>query len=157
MLKYIKILLLGFFVVTCSVSCAKKIDINKLSDAYATIQGKNLEFSKNRDKWIIINYWATWCAPCRSEIKEINKLIARYPNTVYVIGVALEPLSENLLEKAVIELGFTYPVVNIDLINDWFHVDTEVFPTTYIINPQGKLVKTFVGAVSYSDLESIIS
>lgn len=156
MFKYIKIILMSFFVIACSISCAKKIDIDKLSGAYSTVQGQHLDFSSNKNKWIVINYWATWCAPCKSEVKEINKFISRNVDKVYLVGVALEPLKDNLLSKAIDDFGIEYPVVNIDLINDWFKVDTEMFPTTYLINSNGKLVKTFIGAVSANELESAI-
>lgn len=144
-----------FTIFLCLVltSCQKELKLENMQEIYQSVQGEQLDFSAHKNKWLVINYWATWCAPCRDEIKEINKLVdTKTNNQVLVLGVTLEPIQDIALLGALQKLDIHYSVLRQDIINEWLGIETEAFPSTYIINPDGRLVKSFLGPIKYTDL-----
>lgn len=125
--------------------------------SYESVQGEKIQLV-NSKQWLIINYWASWCSPCREEISELNKLFDKYSSEINLIGVTLEPLDNDILLHAVNDLSIHYPVITNDVLSDNYNVDTEAFPTTYVIdNNSNKLVKAFYGPVTYQQLVEVIN
>lgn len=123
---------------------------------FDSVQGDTVTLV-NGKQWLIINYWASWCSPCREEIVELNKLFDTYASKINLIGVTLEPLDNDILSHAVKDLNIHYPIITNDVLSENFNVDTEAFPTTYIIdNDNNKLVTAFYGPVTYQQLVDVI-
>ncbi|HQR50912.1 MAG TPA: TlpA disulfide reductase family protein [Methylophilaceae bacterium] len=118
--------------------------------------GKTHALSAYKGKWVVVNYWATWCPPC---LEEIPDLIALHETRkdLAVIGIALEYDNAREVARFVDDNLMSYPVVLGDDKVTAQIGPASVLPTTYIYNPQGKLVKTKRGMITRKDVEQVIS
>ncbi len=155
MLASIKTLLTYWLMLLISLS-----SLNALSqDAFTLtdLKGKTHQLDAYRGKWVIVNYWATWCPPCLEEIPDlVNFYDSRKDSDVMVIGVVFDYKTLEEVETYVDDMLMSYPVV---LGGDQAVKQigaAEVLPTSYIYNPQGKLIKVKRGIVSREYLETII-
>ena len=101
-------------------------------------------------QWTIVNYWASWCGPCQMEVPELNLLASE--NNIRVIGVNADFLPESQTRAAIKQLNIKYPVLLEDPSSDWNLPEPEVLPTTYILNPDGKVKDTLMGAQTAQEI-----
>ena len=114
--------------------------------------------SQYRGKWVIVNYWATWCPPCLEEVPDLVALYdSRKNKDVMVLGVAFDYESASEVAEYVDDMLMTYPIVLGDDDTIKQIGSAEVLPTTYIYNPLGKLVKIKRGKVTKQYLEGIMA
>lgn len=96
------------------------------------------------DRWVVVNYWAEWCAPCLHELPEFNRLAEGNPE-VLVLGVNYDGISgEELLELSD-RMGIEFSVMGQDFEQSLKLQRPEVLPTTYIFDPQGELQHSLPG------------
>ena len=110
-----------------------------------------------RGKVAIVNFWATWCHPCRIEIPDLIKLKSQFGDRLVVIGISAEipgedlsndTRSTNIAAGYAREHGFSYPVVM--QTTRILEVFTGIYglPTTFVIDPQGRIVQKHMGLTS---------
>ena len=119
------------------VSC----DRSESEDAYRD-QASNVVLT---GKWIVINYWATWCGPCREEIPELNRLSREQPESLKVFGVNFEPVSADEMAENIKEMGILFPVFPEDPYEQLGYERPLVLPTTIVISPEGSIHAELVG------------
>ena len=119
--------------------------------------GKLHTLAGYKGKWVLVNYWATWCPPCLEEIPDLIALHENRKNNVVVIGVALDYRSAKQVTDFAEGLLVNYPIVlgNPQVTNQIGPV--QGLPTTYLYNPEGKMVAQQVGAITREAVESYIS
>jgi thiol-disulfide isomerase/thioredoxin len=119
--------------------------------------GKAVKLSDYRGKAVVLNFWATWCPPCKAEIPWFVDLQKQYgPDGLVVVGVAMDDSSQQDISKFAQDMGINYPVL---LGND--KVDTayggvDGLPTTFYIGRDGKIVDRVEGLRSHHEIESNI-
>jgi len=120
------------------------------------LHGEDLSLSEFRGKWVVVNYWATWCAPCRKEIPDLSALNTAREDIV-VLGLAFEDTDIENFDEFLKEFHPSYPLLLVDVYNppEPFGAP-RVLPTTIILNPQGYPVKTFLGPVTREAIETFI-
>lgn len=118
----------------------------------ATVDGTVWTLSEMRGKVVILNFWATWCAPCRTEVPYLVALGDRHKKDgLEIAGISLdEDLS--LVPKFIAEYKVTYPILIPDPASPWRALDNT--PTTFLIDRQGRLIQTYVGAVPEETLRT---
>jgi len=120
------------------------------------MHGKDLSLDEFRGKWLVLNYWATWCAPCRKEIPDLSALHSAHDDIV-VLGLAFEDTDIETFDEFLEEFHPSYPLLLVDVFAppEPFGAP-RVLPTTIILDPQGVPVKTFLGPVTREDIEWFI-
>ena len=118
--------------------------------------GGEATLEEYRGQWVILNYWATWCAPCRKEIPELSELHTERGD-VTVLGLAYEDTDESAFEEFLGEFDVTYPILQVDVYDPPKPFGApKVLPTTIILDEQGVAVKTFLGPVTRHAIEAFI-
>ncbi len=118
--------------------------------------GGQVALSDYRGEWVVVNYWATWCAPCRKEMPELSELHEQRSD-VTVLGLAYEDVEDNDFEAFLEESPVSYPILMVDVYQppDPFGAP-RVLPTTIILDRQGRAVKTYLGPVTREAIERFI-
>jgi thiol-disulfide isomerase/thioredoxin len=120
------------------------------------LNGGPVSLSDYRGEWVVVNYWATWCAPCRKEMPELSELHEQRPD-VTVLGLAFEDVEDNDFEAFLRKAPVSYPILKVDV-----YAPPEPFgapkalPTTILLDPGGRAVKTFLGPVTRESIEDYI-
>lgn len=117
--------------------------------------GKKLTLSDYKGKWVLINFWATWCPPC---LKEIPDLVSLYESRkdVMVIGVAMDYQNPKTVLKFVDSLSISYPIVFGDKKIAAQIGPVSMLPTTYVFDPAGQPAAYKVGLISRESLEEFM-
>ena len=124
---------------------------------FTDTQGHSQTLAAYKGKRLLVNFWATWCPPCRAEIPDLIALHNQYHNNKFaVLGVAMDYDSAQQVADFVHKMHISYPIVLGDekLASEVGQV--EGLPTSYLFNPQGKIVAMQVGALSREDIEHYI-
>jgi thiol-disulfide isomerase/thioredoxin len=107
-----------------------------------------------RGKWVLVNFWATWCAPCLEEIPELADLYNAHKNKdLMVIGVAMEYPSPQIVLDFLKETPVPYPVVMGDYKMAKQVGAVAALPTSYLFDPKGKLASYQPGPVTRESVE----
>lgn len=121
------------------------------------IAGGKHQLSSYKGKWILLNYWATWCPPCLEEIPDlVNLYDHRKKKDLMVIGVVFDYKTVKEVTDYVDDMLISYPIVLGDDAVVAQIGAADVLPTTFIYNPQGALVKVKRGLITREYLEKII-
>jgi len=121
-----------------------------------TLDGKTFDLAAQRGKWVIVNYWATWCVPCIKEMPDISRFVAAHENVV-AIGLAYEDSEPADVKAFLAKHPVAYPIAQVTLDQPPKDFDEpRGLPTTYLISPDGKVAKHIVGPVTEASLEGLI-
>jgi thiol-disulfide isomerase/thioredoxin len=120
------------------------------------LHGEEVSLSEFRGNWVVLNYWATWCSPCRKEIPDLSALNEAREDII-VLGLAFEDTEVENFDAFLEEFHLSYRILLVDVYAppEPFGAP-KVLPTTIILNPEGYAVKTYLGPVTREDLESFI-
>jgi thiol-disulfide isomerase/thioredoxin len=119
-------------------------------------EGNAVTRVSTQGKWVIVNYWATWCDSCIQEIPELDQFNATRPANVLLYGVNFDQLALPALKTAMAVAKITFPVLTADPSMLWQLSDVTVLPTTFIINPQGKIVRKILGVSTQASLAAAL-
>jgi len=123
---------------------------------FKDMQGQAQRLSDYRGKWVLVNFWATWCPPCLQEIPDLVALHEAHKKTdLVVIGVALDSTGESVVDF-VAKKHVSYPVVLGDYELAEQVGEVNALPTSYLFDPTGKLVSYQEGMVTRESVESYI-
>jgi peroxiredoxin len=121
-------------------------------------EGQEVNLASYKGKVIVINFWATWCPPCRTEIPDFISVYNKYKSQeVEFLGISLDSqLDIDELADFVAENEITYQIILDDGNLDHAFGSVEAIPTTFIIGKDFKVKKTYVGSLDEASLEKLI-
>ena len=121
-----------------------------------TIDGKTFDLASHRGQWVVVNFWATWCAPCIAEMPELSAFI-KARKDVDGIGLAFEDTERQEIVDFLKANPVDYPIAQVEVDNPPADFDVpRGLPTTYLIAPDGSVAKQFLGPIKDKDLEKAI-
>jgi peroxiredoxin len=145
-------LFIAVFSVISITATAETVDFELLG-----LDGKNYRLSDYRGKWVLVNYWATWCPPCREELPELEVFHSNHKDKdAVVLGVAMERIDTPRLKAFVDEQFLSYPILIAQPAARTELGRVPGLPTSFLINPEGELVARQVGPLTMKDIESFI-
>ncbi len=120
-------------------------------------KGKSHSLAQYKGKWVLVNFWATWCPPCLEEIPDLVALHENKKNKLVVLGVALDYQDPKQVLQFADQMMVSYPVILGDQKMAAQIGAIPGLPTTYLYNPEGKMVAYNVGALTRAAVERYIS
>jgi thiol-disulfide isomerase/thioredoxin len=109
------------------------------------LAGKDLSLASVHGKVVLLNFWATWCGPCRAEIPSLIELQNRYKERLRIIGLVVDDNDQDAVKQVVDSEGINYPVA---LASDNIRLaygGIPALPTLFVINSEGRVVQKHVG------------
>lgn len=118
---------------------------------------KTIQLSSLKGKGVVVNFWATWCEPCKIELPWLVELQKKYgPEGLQIIGVAADDSGEKTISTFAHKMGINYPILlGTDQVADQYG-GLEGLPTSFFIDRSGKVVDVVIGIDSESRLEESI-
>ena len=117
--------------------------------------GKSHSLPAYRGKWLIVNFWATWCPPCLEEIPDLVA-IKESRKDVEIIGIAMEFQDDRQVVQFAEGMFVNYPIVLGDRKISASIGQVDGLPTTFIYDPQGRLAERHVGKITRKQIERLI-
>ncbi|WP_244934406.1 TlpA disulfide reductase family protein [Pseudomonas saudiphocaensis] len=138
--------LMGFGLLACLVLAGCGADWG------ADQHGAQVTSQQLDGQWLVINYWAEWCGPCRTEIPELNALDKAHGD-ITVLGVNFDGLQGEELAAASTDLGIAFRVLSLDPAERLDLPRSAVLPVTYLVDREGKVRQQLVGEQTLEGLQ----
>lgn len=158
----ILVFLIGYAIYNTVIPSNAKVGVTEGNAApdfeLTTLDGEKMSLSDLKGKKVLVNFWATWCPPCRSEMPDMQQIYDEYDDDVVIAAVNLtsSESSVDTVESFVNELSLTFPI----LLDEKGKVNNEYevlsYPTSYFIDEEGIIKTKFVGALSYDQMKKLI-
>ncbi|KIQ96244.1 TlpA disulfide reductase family protein [Lysobacter sp. A03] len=121
------------------------------------LDGTQYDLAAHRGKWVLVNFWATWCNPCLKEMPELSALAAMRED-IEVVGLAFEDIEPAEMKAFLLEHPMTYPIAILDTANPPADFDEpRGLPMTWLIAPDGRVERKMMGPVTAAEIEEMIA
>jgi thiol-disulfide isomerase/thioredoxin len=115
-----------------------------------------LTSEQHKGKWLFINYWAEWCAPCKEEIPELNEFAKIHQNSASVFAVNYDGLTGQDLQLEASKLNIEFYVIEQDPSSQLGFPRPTVLPSTVVISPSGTVHSTLIGTQTVNSLSVVL-
>jgi cytochrome c biogenesis protein CcmG/thiol:disulfide interchange protein DsbE len=109
------------------------------------LDGKPLSLESARGKVVLLNFWATWCGPCRAEIPDLIALQEKYAGKLLIIGLTVDEDDAEVVKEAVARTGINYPVAMTSPEMRIKYGGISALPTSFVLDMQGRVVQKHEG------------
>jgi thiol-disulfide isomerase/thioredoxin len=121
--------------------------------SFQELDGRSYDFATLRGQVVLVNFWATWCPPCREEIPALIALQEKYKNKLLVVGISEDEIPTEEVRRFAAAQGINYPVaMTTPELRKVFRGVTAL-PTTFVIDRDGRLVQKHVGMLNPAQTE----
>ena len=118
------------------------------------LDGRPISMAALRGKVVIVNFWATWCGPCRAEIPDLVALQEKYKDTLQVIGVSEDEAGVDVVKRFAAEHKVNYPIVMMTPEIEKLFPGISALPTSFIVDREARVVQKHVGMLTARTTES---
>jgi len=127
------------------------------STEFSLLDGERYSERDFRGQWLLVNFWAEWCAPCLEEIPDLNRFYGMGEKlNLKVIGISYDQMNNRQLTKLVKKLNIKYPVMSTEPMPILSFSMPLTLPTNYLIGPDGEVAVKLVGKQTLSNLKSAL-
>jgi|SRR5690625_1349421 len=114
-----------------------------------TFDGETVKLSDFRGEKVIVNFWATWCPPCRAEMPDMQKFHEDYDATILAVNLTSTEQSKKTIDEFLEEYGITFTVLSDedDVVSSLYKASA--LPTSYLIDTNGNIYNVAIGALNY--------
>jgi thiol-disulfide isomerase/thioredoxin len=138
--------------------CAGLLLVGCTDDYGVDQHGRKVTAEQLEGQWLVINYWAEWCGPCRTEIPELNALAEQLKTKhTQVLGVNFDALQGDALSKAADTMGIRFAVLAQDPGERFKLPRSEALPVTYLVDPKGQVRERLLGEQTAAGLSKRLS
>lgn len=111
----------------------------------ADLNGNIISTAALKGKVVLINFWATWCPPCREEIPELIELQSKYKDQLQIVGVSLDEVPSEQVKEFAVRAGINYPIImaSREILQEYG--GAPALPTIFVVNLDGRVVQKHVG------------
>jgi len=109
------------------------------------LNGEVISTASWRGKVVLLNFWATWCPPCRDEIPEMIELSKRFKDRLQIVGVSMDDAPSDDVRQFAKEMGIDYPIVMGSRTLSREYGGVPALPTSFVVNTDGKIVQKHEG------------
>lgn len=142
------LLLMSLVILACTQNS------NKPNSHFELLNGTLDRLENYRDGWLLVNFWADWCEPCKEEVSELNQLFLESQHiNLKILSISYEPLSNQNLAKLVKSWNILYPVMATDPVPILPFSLPNQLPAHYLINPKGEIVQKIIGKQTQESLK----
>jgi thiol-disulfide isomerase/thioredoxin len=122
-----------------------------------SLDGKTVRLSDLRGKAVLLNFWATWCGPCKIEMPWFVDLQKQYGSQgLQIVGVAMDDASKEDIAKFAKDMGVNYPIlIGKDSVGDQYG-GVPALPESFLISRDGKIVDKIVGLIGKGEIEDAV-
>jgi thiol-disulfide isomerase/thioredoxin len=118
------------------------------------LAGRQISTEALRGKVVLVNFWATWCPPCREEIPDLVALQRKYPEHLQIIGISQDSAPPSVVQQFAAARGMNYPTVMSTPEIEKLFPGVYALPTTFLIDREGRLAKKHIGMLNASLIET---
>ena len=111
----------------------------------AGLDGKAISLAGVRGKVVLLNFWATWCGPCRAEIPDLIELQEKYKGQLQIIGLTVDDDDAGVIQHVVARTGINYPVAMASAEVRIKYGGIAALPTSFVLDAQGRVVQKHEG------------
>ncbi len=156
--------LAGIFILCIAVACTSGEEDERLAASKAPqfalkdLKGNTLRLEDLKGRVVLLNFFATWCGPCRLEIPEFVKLHKRFKNEgLEIVGISLDMEGGAVLNPFVESYGIPYPIVigTRQVVEDYGGI--RGIPTSFLVDRDGSIAREFIGMYPAHVLEASVS
>ena len=153
------IFILALVIAATSSHVESKEKTQRLASSFTlkNLKGEEISLSQFKGKYLLINFWATWCGPCKIEMPSLEKLYRQFKSDNFdVIGISNDMFGERVVRPYIKATNLTFPML-LDqrmIVSRLYGIVS--LPTTILIDPQGIIIGVLQGAEDWSDPETLL-
>lgn len=135
----------------------EKIENSKLDFSVKDLSGSSVKLSSLRGKTVLVNFWATWCSPCKEEMPLLQSYYDAHKKDNFVlVGINVSDDVEDA-QAFIDQYGYTFPIWSDPSGNVLIDLNMNGLPASLVVNSDGVVVKRWIGPLSQEDLDSMIT
>jgi len=133
-----------------SLACGLAQSSQKIELELKDVNGRTLRLADYKGKVLLVNFWATWCVPCRAEIPDLIKLQSKYRKDLQIIGITYPPEELSDVREYVKKAKVNYPIAIGTKATKALVTTSETLPLTVVIDRKGN-VQHIIEGIMYAD------
>ena len=152
-LAFIMVRRQGYFLSSPSVQARPQSERSAFAPEFVlpSLDGRTVRLSGHQGKVILLNFWATWCPPCRAEMPSMERLYQAYRDRgLVILAISSDRMGRSVVEPYVQERGLTFPVLLDPGAEVFSQYGVRGLPTSYLLDRQGRVFSADVGARDWS-------
>jgi len=118
------------------------------------LDGRTISLASLRGKVTLVNFWATWCGPCRAEIPDLVALQQKYRDQLQILGISEDEASPETVKQFAAKFNVNYPVAMVTPELEKLFGNVSALPTTFVIDREGRVVQKHVGMLTKAITEA---